>query len=265
MPKETWHPSLLFSFPFLLFFFSPGIFYSLHVSSLKQSTQHRIPPLLREGSAVGRAAAFASSSDSLTFRSIVPLAHTQPSHCLLVWPWCWELPVLCASYAHGSTILFQGKDTGHMDRVGHSTSWVLLICSLCRGLLFMKTHLFTKCVPVMAAGCPEALGCADPECHEERWESSKHPLPAHLGTSSRKKGLNNSYPCSPPNWIITFLGKGGIPYIFTLILRGYMYGLSEEWMNIKESGVSCKYIAFYFFHFNMKPLIVLTHPKAEES
>lgn len=177
---------------------------------------------------------FASSSDALTFLSIVPLAHTQPSPCLLVWPWYWALPVLCASYAHGSTIPFLGKDTGHMDRAGHSTFWVLLICGLCTGPLFMEPYLFTKCVPVMAAGYPEALRCPDPECHRERWENSKHPLPAHLGTSSRKKGLNNSYSCSPPKWTITFLGKGGFSCIFTLVLRGYgMAFLRNEWTSRK--------------------------------
>lgn len=92
MPKETWHPSLLFSFPFLLFFFSPGIFYSLHVSSLKQSTQHRIPPLPREGSAVGGAAAFA---DHLF---LLPPLTLWPFFPLCLWPTPSLLPAFLSGH-----------------------------------------------------------------------------------------------------------------------------------------------------------------------
>lgn len=48
------------------------------------------------------------------------VAHAQPSLCLLSCHDIEQLPVLRASYAHGSSTLFLDMDTGHMARVGHS-------------------------------------------------------------------------------------------------------------------------------------------------
>ena len=94
--------------------------------------------------------------------------HTQNFYCLLLWPWDWALPLLSASRAHGSIILSLGKDTSHIARPGHSISWALLFCGHFIGLPFIKPHVFSKCVPLMAAGYSETLRCPDPECHQER-------------------------------------------------------------------------------------------------
>ena len=71
---------------------------------------------------------------------------TQSSLCLFVWPWEGALPLLSASCVHGSIILFLDKDTGH------STSCVLFLCGHFKGPPFMKSHVFSKCVPMMATG-----------------------------------------------------------------------------------------------------------------
>ena len=91
--------------------------------------------------------------------SVVP---SQSSLCLFVWPWDGALPLLSASCANGSIVLFLDEDTGH------SASWVLLFCGHFIGLPFTKSHLFSKRVPTMATGYSESLRCPDPECHQER-------------------------------------------------------------------------------------------------
>ena len=58
--RRTKVMGLVFVISFILVFFSPGIFYSLHAASLRRSLQHVEPPLPREGAAF--AAIFASSS-----------------------------------------------------------------------------------------------------------------------------------------------------------------------------------------------------------
>lgn len=150
MPKEMWHPIFCFHFLFILVFFSPGIFYSLHVASLRRSLQHVQPPLPREGAAF--AAIFASSS-------------------LIPWP------SLLSAFLSGhemepslsslpavrmDLILFLDEDPGH------STSRVLLLCGHFKGPPFIKSHVFSKCVPMMATGYSESLGCPDPKCHQGR-------------------------------------------------------------------------------------------------
>lgn len=180
MPTEVWYPSLLFSFPFILFFFLPSIFYSLHASSLemllfapfldKQSLQHVDPPvalLCVEGLLLLLFLLPPPWLPDLSFR-YTSVVHTQPFYCLLAWPWDWALPFFRASCAHGSNILFMGEDTSQMARPGHSTCWVLLFCGHFIGLPFTKPHVFNKCVPVMSAGYSEALRCPDPACHQER-------------------------------------------------------------------------------------------------
>ena len=114
-------PLFCFHFLFILVFFSPGIFYSLHVASLRRSLQHVEAPLPREGSAF--AAVFAASClIPWPFFPSCLLVHSQSSLCLFVWPWDGALPLLSASCARGSIMPFQDEDAGH------SMSWVVLFC-----------------------------------------------------------------------------------------------------------------------------------------
>lgn len=189
MPKKRDTPLFCFHFLFSCSSFPLVPLRSPHFL-LGQSIQHRDPRLPREGSALRTAAAFAErlfllpplGLPDLSFH-YASVVHTQPSPCLLSCHDIEQLPVLGASYAHGSSTLFLGTDTGHMARAGHSVLGSPYLWSLHRSS-FMRPHVFSRCVPVMAAGHPETPRCPGPEYRQET-ESSKHPLPAHLGTSSR--------------------------------------------------------------------------------
>ena len=146
----------------------PWHLYGLRVSSLRLSVQH---------TDLGKALLCTKQLclltiyfcffflDSLTFVSIMLLWPTPKllNTFFLVWLWHWALSVLCASYTHGFTLSGQGQWP-------HGQSWALHVLGSpyhCVGPQLMKPRVFSKCVPVMAAGYPETLRCPGPECYQE--------------------------------------------------------------------------------------------------
>lgn len=127
---------------------------------------------------------------SFHYASVV---HTQPFYCLLVWPWDWALPFLCASWAHGFTILFLGKDTHH------STSRDLLFCDhFYRSSIHMcSTNVYPWCLQAIQ----RPSGVLTLNVTRRGWKSSKYPFPAHLGEQLK---VENSLAVDPlPHGIIT--------------------------------------------------------------
>lgn len=191
-----WHPSPLFSFPSLLFF-SPGIFYSLHISSLRLSLQHVDQPIPREASAVCRAVAFAAVIfllPPLIPWPSFPLRLSGPHPAFLLPPYLamrLSTAVLCASCACGSTTLFPGRDMGHMAGLG--TPCLGFYLSV---IIFRSSSHKATCVQQMCTcdGCRLSRGTQVSWLWMswEEGESSEHPLPEHLGAAQGSKGLSNS-------------------------------------------------------------------------
>lgn len=156
-----WHPSLLFSFPFLLFFFSLGIFYSFHVSSLRQCLQHVDQPLPKEGSAMCICHPSIFASSSLTAWPFFPLCLCGP-HPTILLPSCLVM------------------------RLGTPCLRFYLTVVIFRSSIYEATCVQQMCT---CDGCRLSRG------PQVSWswissgegESSKHPLPAHLETSPRQK------------------------------------------------------------------------------
>ena len=78
----------------------------------------------------------------------------------------------------------------------------------------MKPHVFSKCVPVMAAGSLEALRCLDPECLQERVRVV-NILSQHIWRPAQgRKDISNSSQCIFSNGTTLSLGKLGSPKMY---------------------------------------------------
>ena len=143
-----WQPLFCFHFLFILVFFSPGIFYSLHAASLRRSLQHVEPPLPREGAAF--AAIFASSS-LIPWPSLLSAflsGHEKE-------PSLSSLPAVCMDLSY--SLWMRTLVTLHLEfyfsvvilKVPHSWS-----------------HMCSANVYPWWLQAIQSLGCPDPKCHQ---------------------------------------------------------------------------------------------------
>lgn len=81
----------------------------------------------------------------------------------------------------------------------------------------MRPHVFSRCVPVMAAAIQRPPGVlAQSNIRRQRVVNT---LSQHIwGPAQRRKGLTNPSPRAPPDRTVLTLGKGEFPCIFTLVL-----------------------------------------------